>query len=279
MDGILIVNKPEGITSHTLVQKVRHILNTQKVGHTGTLDPLASGVMLLTVGKATKLLPYIVSHTKEYIAVIKLGVSTDTLDITGTVLKEKPVVSVDREQVISVLNGFLGKSMQVPPMYSAKKIDGHKMYEFARKGIEVERKPVEIEIFHIDLLGIYDDEIVFRTVCSSGTYVRVLCQQIAEKLDNEGCMKSLVRTAVDRYRIDYSCTVEDIEMGEYDVLSAYDVLKNYRYVEMDDLSAVYNGKPVKLDCDDDIVFITHEEKIIAAYKKDNDIYRCQRGLW
>ena len=279
MDGILIVNKPEGITSHTLVRKVRHILNTQKVGHTGTLDPLASGVMLLTVGKATKLLPYIVSHTKEYVAVIKLGYSTDTLDVTGTVLSEKPVTEVDREQVTSVLNSFLGKSMQTPPMYSAKKIDGRKMYELARKGIEVERKPVEIEISDIELLDLKEDEITFRAVCSSGTYIRVLCQQIAEKLDNEGCMKSLIRTAVDRYRIEEACNVEQIEAGEYDSLSAFDVLKNYRYVEMSDLTDIYNGNPVRLDCDDEIIFISHEGQIIAAYRKDGDLYRCQRGLW
>lgn len=279
MNGILIVNKPEGITSHTLVRKVRHILNTQKVGHTGTLDPLASGVMLLTVGKATKLLPYIVSHTKEYVAVIKLGYSTDTLDVTGTVLSEKPVTEVDREQVISVLNSFLGKSMQIPPMYSAKKIGGRKMYDLARKGIEVERKPVEIEISDIELLNLKDDEITFRALCSSGTYIRVLCQQIAEKLDNEGCMKSLVRTAVDRYRIEDACSIEQIEAGEYEPLGAFDVLKNYRYMEIDDLSDIYNGKPLRLDCDDEIVFISHNGEIIAAYRRDGDIYRCQRGLW
>jgi tRNA pseudouridine55 synthase len=130
MDGILLVNKPSGITSHKLVEKVRRIINNPKVRHTGTPDPLADGLMLLTVGKATKILPYIVSHNKEYVAVLKLGYSTDTLDVTGEIVNEKELVPVNREQVLSVLNGFLGPQKQLPPMYSAKKIDGRKLYEY-----------------------------------------------------------------------------------------------------------------------------------------------------
>ena len=154
MDGILLVNKQKGITSHTLVEKVRKLIGNPKVGHTGTLDPLAEGLMLLTVGKATKILPYIVSHSKEYIATVKLGYSTDTLDVTGEKLAEKEIVPFDREQVITVLNSFLGPQKQMPPMYSAKKVNGKKLYEYARSNKEVERKPADIEITemeHLDL--------------------------------------------------------------------------------------------------------------------------------
>ena len=279
MDGILLVNKPSGITSHKLVEKVRRIINNPKVGHTGTLDPLADGLMLLTVGKATKILPYIVSHNKEYVAVLKLGYSTDTLDVTGEIVNEKELVPVNREQVLSVLNGFLGPQKQLPPMYSAKKIDGRKLYEYARSGKEVERKPADIKINEIELLDMKDDEIIFRVACSSGTYVRVLCEDIARALDNEGCMKRLTRTAIDRYRVTESCTLEDIQNGNYKTVSIYDILSDYPYVEMEDVSDVRNGKPLKLNNREEIVFITHEGEVLAAYEKDGEIYRCKRGLW
>ncbi|MBE6125867.1 MAG: tRNA pseudouridine(55) synthase TruB [Erysipelotrichaceae bacterium] len=279
MDGILLVNKPSGITSHKLVEKVRRIINNPKVGHTGTLDPLADGLMLLTVGKATKILPYIVSHNKEYIAVLKLGYSTDTLDVSGEIIREKEIVPFDREQVLSVLDSFLGRQKQLPPMYSAKKIDGKKLYEYARANKEVERKPADIEIREMELLDLKDDEITFRVKCSSGTYVRVLCEDIARALNNEGCMKQLTRTAIDRYRLTDSCTLEDIQNGSYLPVSIYDILSDYTYIEMEDTSDVRNGKPICINCQDEIVFITHQREVLAAYEKDGDVYRCKRGLW
>ena len=279
MNGILLVNKPQDITSFKLVEKVRRMLGSEKAGHTGTLDPMASGLMMLTIGKATKILPYIVSHTKEYEAVIRLGYSTDTLDITGTVTAEKEIVPFGEVELREVLNGFLGRSSQLPPMYSAKKVNGRKLYEYARKNEEIERKPAEIEIYEIELISMDNDEIRFRTLCSAGTYVRTLCQDIAHKLDNEGCMAELIRTKIDRYSVKDSYSLEDIEEGNYELLDCYDVLDDYHYVEVEDLSDVLNGKPLKLDCSEEIVFITHNRQIIAAYRKDGDIYRCRRGLW
>ncbi len=279
MNGILLVNKPQGITSFKLVEKVRRMLGNEKAGHTGTLDPLASGLMMLTIGKATKILPYIVSHTKEYEAVLKLGYSTDTQDITGTVTAEKEVVPFEKKQVEAVLNEFLGKSQQLPPMYSAKKVNGRKLYEYARNNEEIERKPTDIEIYEIELISINDDEIRFRTVCTAGTYIRTLCQEIADRLNNEGCMKELVRTGIDRYSLKDSYTLEDIENGSYQLLDSYEVLSDYPYIEMDDLNDVLNGKPLTLSCSEDIVFITHDHSIIAAYQLDGDVYRCKRGLW
>ena len=279
MNGILLINKPQGITSFKLVEKVRRMLGNEKAGHTGTLDPLASGLMMLTIGKATKILPYIVSHTKEYEAVLKLGYSTDTQDITGTVTAEKEVVPFDETKVESVLREFLGKSQQLPPMYSAKKVNGRKLYEYARKNEEIERKPTDIEIYEIELISISDDEIRFRTLCSAGTYIRTLCQEIAYRLNNEGCMKELVRTGIDRYTLKESYTLEDIENGNYLLLDSYEVLSDYPYIEIDDLSDVLNGKPLTLSCSEDIVFITHDHSIIDAYQLDGDVYRCKRGLW
>ena len=279
MNGILLVNKPQGITSFKLVEKVRRMLGNEKAGHTGTLDPLASGLMMLTIGKATKILPYIVSHTKEYVAVLKLGFSTDTLDVTGTVTAEKEIVPIDKAQVEKVLKEFLGKSQQLPPMYSAKKVNGRKLYEYARNNVEIERKPADIEIFEIELISIDDDEIRFRTLCSAGTYIRTLCQEIAYKLNNEGCMKELIRSKIDRYSLEDSYTLDDIEKGNYALLDSYEVLNDYQYVEMEDLTDVLNGKPLRLERSDDVVFITNDHRIIAAYQKDGDVYRCKRGLW
>jgi len=279
MNGILLVNKPQGITSFKLVEKVRRMLGNEKAGHTGTLDPLASGLMMLTIGKATKILPYIVSHTKEYVAVLKLGFSTDTLDITGTVTAEKETVPIDKAQVEKVLKEFLGKSQQLPPMYSAKKVNGRKLYEYARNNVEIERKPADIEIFEIELISIDNDEIRFRTLCSAGTYIRTLCQEIAYKLNNEGCMKELIRSGIDRYSLEDSYTLDDIEKGNYALLDSYEVLNDYQYVEMEDLTDVLNGKPLRLERSDDVIFITNDHRIIAAYQKDGDVYRCKRGLW
>jgi len=279
MNGILLVNKPQGITSFKLVEKVRRMLGNEKAGHTGTLDPLASGLMMLTIGKATKILPYIVSHTKEYVAVLKLGFSTDTLDVTGTVTAEKETVPIDKAQVEKVLKEFLGKSQQLPPMYSAKKVNGRKLYEYARNNVEIERKPADIEIFEIELISIDNDEIRFRTLCSAGTYIRTLCQEIAYKLHNEGCMKELIRSGIDRYSLEDSYTLDDIEKGNYALLDSYEVLNDYQYVEMEDLTDVLNGKPLRLERSDDVIFITNDHRIIAAYQKDGDVYRCKRGLW
>lgn len=255
------------------------MLGNEKAGHTGTLDPLASGLMMLTIGKATKILPYIVSHTKEYVAVLKLGFSTDTLDVTGTVTAEKEIVPIDKAQVEKVLKEFLGKSQQLPPMYSAKKVNGRKLYEYARNNVEIERKPADIEIFEIELISIDNDEIRFRTLCSAGTYIRTLCQEIAYKLNNEGCMKELIRSGIDRYSLEDSYTLDDIEKGNYALLDSYEVLNDYQYVEMEDLTDVLNGKPLRLERSDDVVFITNDHRIIAAYQKDGDVYRCKRGLW
>ena len=278
MDGILLVNKPTGITSHRLVETVRRQLLNSKIGHTGTLDPLASGLMMLTIGNATKILPYIVSHNKEYVAVLKLGQSTDTQDITGTVIREKELQPITRKQVEAVLSSFLGPQKQIPPMYSAKKINGKKLYEYARENQEIERQPADIEIHEMELLEMSDDEIRFRVRCSSGTYVRTLCQDIAAKLNNEGCMKSLERTAIDRYSLESSFTLDDIKEGHYELLDIYDVLSDYPYVEVEDTRDVKNGKPLVLNETAELVFITNNRKVLAAYVKDGDEYRCKRGL-
>ncbi|MCI9016675.1 MAG: tRNA pseudouridine(55) synthase TruB [Clostridia bacterium] len=185
MDGIIQINKPKDYTSHDIVKVVKNILN-EKVGHTGTLDPNATGVLPLLIGKGTKLSKYLINHDKIYKATLKLGIQTDTLDITGKVLQKQQVDinSISEDFVKQKLKEFLGKLEQIPPMYSAIKVNGKKLYEYARKGQEVEIKPREIEIYDIKLekLDKKNSEIIFTINCSKGTYIRTICEELANKL-------------------------------------------------------------------------------------------------
>ena len=214
MDGILIINKPKGRTSHDIVAKVKKVVGN-KVGHTGTLDPNATGVLPLLIGKGTLCSQYLMEHDKIYEVVLKLGTKTDTADSEGNVLEEKEVVlaSLDAENVTNVLKGFLGKQEQLPPMYSAIKVNGKKLYEYARKGQEVEVKPRQIEIYKCELkqINLEEKEICFTVHCSKGTYIRSLCEDIANKLDTVGYMKELNRIKVGKFDIEQSITIEELE--------------------------------------------------------------------
>ena len=181
-DGILIIDKPKDYTSHEIVAIVRKTLKTKKVGHTGTLDPLATGVLVVCVEKATKLVQYLESDSKVYEVEMKLGLKTDTGDITGKVIKEDNEVIIDLSKIQSVINSFIGKQKQIPPMYSAIKVNGQKLYEYARKGIEVQRQARDIDIFDISNVSIEGLILKYTVFCSKGTYVRTLCEDIAEKL-------------------------------------------------------------------------------------------------
>lgn len=213
MQGILIINKPQGFTSQDVVSKVKKILNIKKAGHTGTLDPMATGVLPVLLGEYTKLSKYLIEHDKIYIAKIKLGEKTDTGDSEGNVIETKNVDKnkISDENVKKVLESFLGKQKQIPPIYSAIKVNGKKLYEYARQGIEVKLEPREIEIYDIKLLNINNLEIEFEVNCSKGTYIRSLCEDIAKKLGTVGYMSSLQRTLVDKFSIDNAIDFETLE--------------------------------------------------------------------
>lgn len=211
MDGIIIINKPKGYTSHDVVNKVRKIYNTKKVGHTGTLDPNATGVLPILIGKATKLSDYLMEHNKTYIATMKLGERRDTGDSEGKVIETKETNEPSEKVVKNVLNSFLGKQLQTPPMYSAIKIQGKKLYEYAREGKQIEIPKREIEIYSINLESIKNLEIKFNVTCSKGTYIRTLCEDIAMKLETIGYMKELIRSEVDRFSINEAYTIEELE--------------------------------------------------------------------
>ena len=213
MQGILIINKPQGYTSQDVVSKVKKILNVKKAGHTGTLDPMATGVLPVLIGEYTKLSKYLIEHDKTYVAKIKLGLKTDTGDLEGNVIEEKEFDKsiLEKSNVENVLKSFLGKQKQIPPMYSAIKINGKKLYEYAREGIEVEVEPRDIELYKLNLLSIENDEIEFEVSCSKGTYIRVVCEDIAKTLGTIGTMSSLNRTIVDKFNISQAITFEELE--------------------------------------------------------------------
>jgi tRNA pseudouridine55 synthase len=210
-NGVLIVNKPEGITSHDVVGKIRKLYGTRKVGHTGTLDPLATGVLVILLGRAAKAAEYLVADRKTYRARLTLGLTTDTEDITGKVLTQTNNIP-SRDAVMSVLGEFLGKIKQIPPMYSALKVDGTKLYDLAREGIEVERAARDIEIFRLDCTPTDKaNEYELYVECSSGTYIRTLCADIGARLGCGGAMATLERKNAGGFDIKNSVTVEEIE--------------------------------------------------------------------
>lgn len=217
MDGIILINKEKKYTSHDVVAKVKKILKV-KVGHTGTLDPNATGILPLLLGNATKISKYLINHNKEYIAELKLGVKTDTADGEGKVIAEKQVnlegiFENINESIQQILNSFVGKTLQKPPMYSAIKVNGKKLYEYARKNEKVEVKSRQIEIYKMELikLDLKENIIKFKVRCSKGTYIRTLCEDIAEKLNTYGYMKELQRTEVGDFKIENAITIGELE--------------------------------------------------------------------
>lgn len=271
--GILIINKHEDFTSRDVVNKVSRILKTKKIGHTGTLDPIATGVLILCIEDATKLCELLTSEYKEYIATIKLGIKTDTLDITGKIIETKEY-KITEEQIKKVLNSFLGTSIQTTPLYSAVKVNGKKLYEYAREGKKVELPKREINITDIELLSFQNDEIVFKTTVSKGTYIRSLIDDICYKLNTVGTMASLIRTKQGKFLLQDSYTIEEIEQGNYNILTIKDALSDLEsiIINEDVYNKVKNGSIIEKKFKSDIANLIYEDKIIAVYQtyhKDN----------
>jgi tRNA pseudouridine55 synthase len=210
LHGILIVNKPSGWTSHDVVAKVRGILKERQIGHLGTLDPLATGVLPLAIGSATRLIEF-ASYSKEYVATCLLGKATDSYDITGKVLVEKPVEGISPETIRAAVLKLSGITEQIPPMVSALKKDGRKLYELARQGVKVERKARPIKIENLEVLRVEAPRVTFRLSCSAGTYVRSLCQTLGEELGVGGCLEALERTGVGPFSIQDAVSLEELK--------------------------------------------------------------------
>lgn len=267
MDGVILINKPKGITSRDVVNEVCKILKTKKVGHTGTLDPIASGVLVVCVGKATKLVDIITSANKEYVATVKLGLLTDTLDLDGEVLK-KEKVTIRKEELINVLNSFLGKYEQEVPIYSAVKVNGKKLYEYAREGKKVNLPKRMVEIKKIELINLTDEEYKFRVLVSKGTYIRSLIYDINRKLNVIGVMSDLVRTKQGIFNIDDAYTLEDIKTGNYKMYTITDVLKNDNCVVINDklFNSIKNGCIIDNIYGKEVVTFIYDNKVVSIYK-------------
>ena len=274
MQGIIIINKPKGFTSQDVVSKTKKILNVKKAGHTGTLDPMATGVLPVLLGNYTKLSKYLIEHNKTYVATIKLGEKKDTGDQEGKKILEKSVNKniLINENIEKVLKSFLGKQKQIPPMYSAIKVDGKKLYEYARQGIEINIEPRDIEIYNIKLLNINIEnaEIEFEVSCSKGTYIRVLCEDIAEKLDTVGYMSSLQRTLVDKFGIQNAIDFETLEENKNNVeflnkniFTMEKVFENLKQIKL-------NSRKLELFLNGVMLTFEKEEGLYNIYDEQNN---------
>ena len=272
MNGILLVNKEKEYTSHDVVAIVKKITG-EKVGHTGTLDPNATGVLPILVGKATLISKYLINHDKVYIATLKLGTKTDTADGEGKVLEEVDInsLNISKEDIEKALKDIIGKQEQYPPMYSAIKVNGKKLYEYARKGQEIEIKPRIIEIYDCKLIDYnkQEAEIVFEISCSKGTYIRTVCENVSEKLNTIGYMKELKRIQVGEFNIKNSYMLnqikENIESIENFLISIEDLFKNIEDIQLTDkeLQLFLNGVKLKIQKDDGIFKIYNNNVFIG----------------
>lgn len=268
---ILVINKEKGYTSRDVVNKLCKILHTKKIGHTGTLDPIASGVLVCLTDNHTKLVDIITSKDKEYIAEVKLGIKTDTLDITGNILEENYNYNIDINNLKNVLNSFLGESMQEVPIYSAVSINGKRLYEYARNNIDVDIPKRKIFIKEIELLELNKDTFKFRCIVSKGTYIRSLINDICNKLNVLGTMNDLIRTKQGNFSIDNSYTLSDIENNNYKSLNLEDVI-NLKKVEINNnlYKKIINGNIINLNYDGYILF-QKDNVDIALYYFENNI--------
>ncbi|MDQ4121936.1 MAG: tRNA pseudouridine(55) synthase TruB [Acidobacteriota bacterium] len=268
MNGILVIDKPEGFTSHDVVGKVRRALKMRSVGHTGTLDPFATGVLVVLVGKATRLAQFLDKAEKEYLATIQFGFSTDTGDLTGVridgrkLLDEEIANRLTKGSLEKVLAKFRGETWQTPPMYSAKKVSGKKLYELARKGVEIERKPVKINISKLEIENneqqtTNNEQIQIRVVCSAGTYIRVLAEDIGKELGTGAHLAELRRTRAGSFELSQAVTIEELEnlatenQVEQILISPNDAVRHLPLVLLDEntVARTLNGMKTNVSSD------------------------------
>lgn len=293
--GVINIHKEKGFTSHDVVAKLRGIIGQKKIGHTGTLDPDATGVLPVCLGKATKLCDMLTDKNKTYRTIMLLGKTTDTQDISGEVLSETSTTELTEEEVLACIESFVGDYNQIPPMYSALKVNGKKLYELAREGIEIERKARSVTIYEIRVISMKLPYVEMEVSCSKGTYIRTLCHDIGQKLGCGACMQELVRTKVSRFVLSESYTLEEVreikEAGKLDeiIVSIDSMFDEYEAVTMQEEFSplVYNGNPFipknimeeKWWEDQTMVRVyDHKGRFLAVYKyeKDKGSFRIQK---
>ena len=265
MNGIMIINKISGITSRDVVNIAIKKLNTKKIGHTGTLDPIATGVMILCIGKCTKLVDLLTSNDKEYIAEVTLGIKTDTLDITGNIIEKKDIC-IKKDELIDVLNSFKGKYNQEVPIYSAVKINGKKLYEYARNGEIIDLPKREVDIKNIELINFDNNKFTFKCLVSKGTYIRSLIKDICDSLNVIGTMSKLTRTKQGKFSIKDSISIEDISSNN--IIDIRDILDIKKIIVNDNLKfRIINGQILDNKYNTDLVLFINNNELLAIYKK------------
>lgn len=265
INGILLVDKEKGITSRDVVNRISKELNIKKVGHAGTLDPLATGLMVIGIGKGTKILELLSSDKKEYIATVKIGIQTDSFDITGNVVNKEDNYKISKDDIIKTLNLFCKTYMQTVPKYSAVKINGKKLYEYARNNIKIELPKKEVTIYEIELIDFHNDEFTFKTLVSKGTYIRSLINDIGNSLNIPMTMKELRRSRCGKFKL------EDINFQIIPIKDALD----YKIIILNDsdlLKKVRNGNEIELDLENDyITIVDNMGNELAIYKKNEKL--------
>lgn len=272
MDGIILINKEKGLTSRDVVNQVSKKLKIKKVGHAGTLDPIATGLLVIGVGNGTKILDLLTLDQKEYIATVSIGIQTDTYDITGNILKKQENYQLDKKTLENTLNSFLGSYEQEVPKYSAVKINGKKLYEYARKQEEIELPKRLVTIYQIELLNYNDSEFTFKTLVSKGTYIRSLINDIGLKLNIPMTMKALKRTRSGKFLLENSNLITD----NYNYITI-DKALDFKIIDINDdilLKKVKNGNKINLPYDDLFLTLKNQDKVLAIYKKEKFEYKA-----
>lgn len=290
MNGIIIVNKEKGISSFFQIKLINRILGCKKIGHAGTLDPLATGVLVVLLNDATKLSDYLIKDTKEYEVEITIGIKSDTYDITGNIEEEVKVNKIS--DVDNVLKSFLGKSMQKPPIYSAIKQQGMKLYEKAREKMDIKVEPREIfidEICRISDILYVDNKAIFsfKVKVSKGTYIRSLCVDIGNKLGYPALMSNLIRLKSGEFRLEDSYSIDDIKSGNFKIINMLDALKRYSIIEVNNevYKLVLNGRIIekkllntKGELVEDLLVLKYNNNLLAIYEKKDEYYKAKR-IW
>lgn len=279
ISGSLLIDKEKGLTSRQEVNNISHLLKEKKAGHIGTLDPFADGLLIVLLGKATKISPFLEGMDKTYMATLKLGSKTDSGDLTGNVIENKDIPSLNKEDLENAFKSFLGKQTQIPPMYSALKVNGKALYKYAREGKEIERKKREITIYELKLLSYENNEITFISKVSKGTYIRTLGEDIAEKLGTVGHLTKLTRLSIGPYSLDQAKKTKDV--SESDLIPTLKMLSFMKSFEVDGelLKKASNGMHFRLPIEDKIVLLKNKDEAIAIYQRESTgVYSCLRGL-
>ena len=277
--GIIVINKPKDLTSRDVVNIISKNLNIKKVGHNGTLDPLATGVLVICFGKYTKLNDLLTSHEKEYIAEVTLGLETDTLDITGKILN-KNTPHITKEELIKALKNFEKTYNQEVPKYSAIKVSGKKLYEYAREGKEVILPKKEVTIYQNELLSFTENKFTFKTKVSKGTYIRSLIRDILASLNETGTMSNLKRTKQGIFKLEDSYTLDDIKQGNFKVLKVKDILNIPKIIAEDNLKKqIINGAKIKGTYPNEVLFLDKEGNELAIYEKNDEHLKLKIMLY